>query len=235
MATPHNLAEAGQIAPDVLMPGDPKRAARIAEVFLDDAQLLSDVRGIPCYTGTHNGRPLSVMASGMGLPSISIYATELYRFYGVKRIVRVGTCGVWSDEIALKEIVVAAAVHTDSSISQQLAPGANLSLVPSFGLLSSAVSGAEAAERRVHVGAVYSSDWFYGHHPEFEQRLRDLGALAVEMESAGLYSTAMVERAEALTLLTATDHLGTTEQRLTPDEREECFLEMVELAVAALG
>lgn len=235
MATPHIAAEPGQIAPDVIMPGDPRRAVAIAEALLTDARLVSEVRGIPCFTGTHDGRQISVMASGMGLPSISIYATELYRFFGVRRIVRVGTCGVWSDDIALRDVVIAGASHTDSAVATSLAPGASVSLVPSFDLLVRAVTAARASGAAARVGGVFSTDWFYGHRPEAELRLRELGALAVEMESAGLYSTAMVEGGEALAILTATDHLGTTEARLSPEEREDCFMAMVQLALATLA
>ena len=217
------------------MPGDPRRAVAIAEALLSDAREVSRVRGIPCLTGTYGGRPVSVVASGMGLPSISIYATELFRFFGVRRIVRVGTCGVWSDDIALRDLVIAGAVHTDSAVATSLAPGSTLSLVPSFDLLRRATQAAEAGGAEARVGAVFSTDWFYGHRPETEARLRELGAVAVEMESAGLYSTAMVEGGEALAILTATDHLGAREARLTPREREECFMGMVEVALAALS
>lgn len=235
MPTPHISAAAGEIAPMVLMPGDPKRAARIADDFLTEARLVSDVRGIGVYTGTYEGRPMSVMASGMGLPSISIYATELYRFYGVRRIVRVGTCGAILPAVRVRDVVIASAAHTNSSVSQTLVPGLSLSLAPSYPLLRAAADAAQAVtDVGVHVGPVFASDHFYEWGPNAIGALTKLGTLAVEMEAAGLYSVALAEGGEALTVLTASDHLLDPSQDMTSEERETSYRAMVTVAANAL-
>lgn len=235
MATPHNSAQPGEIAPLVLMPGDPKRAARIAEQFLDAPKLVSDVRGIGCYTGTWQGTPMSVMASGMGIPSIEIYATELYRFYGVKRIVRVGTCGAFSPHVSVRDVVIATAAHTNSALATLLVPGVSLSLAASYPLLRGAMDAAASlTDATVHAGPVYCSDHFYLARPDVIQGLAKLGTLAVEMESAGLYAAAAAEGGEALTVLTASDHLFDGSGDMTADERETSYAATVRIAAAAL-
>jgi len=235
MPTPHISAEQGQIAPLVLMPGDPKRAERIAKDFLDAPELVSDVRGIGCWTGTYEGTPMSVMASGMGVPSVCIYATELYRFYGVKRIIRVGTCGAMSKDVRVRDVVVATAAHTNSSIAQLFVPDASLSLAPSYSLLHGASHAAKGmTEARVHFGPVYCSDHFYLVKPATTEGLVKHGTLAVEMESAGLYATAMAEGGEALTILTASDHLFDSTQDMSALERETSYKAMVTIAAKAL-
>lgn len=235
MATPHIAAENGAIAPLVLMPGDPKRAERIAKDFLADPVLVSEVRGIGAWTGTYEGTPMSVMASGMGIPSICIYATELYRFYGVKRIVRVGTAGAMSKNVRVRDVIVATAAHTNSSIAQLLVPDATLALAPSLPLLHGAGHAAKAlTDVGVHFGPVFCSDHFYLVKPETTEGLIRLGTLGVEMESAGLYATAMAEGGEALTVLTASDHLLDSSQDMTADERETSYAAMVQLAANSL-
>ena len=235
MATPHISAAAGEIAPLVLMPGDPRRAARIAEPFIDDARLVSDVRGIGCYTGTYQGAPMSVMASGMGIPSVEIYATELFRFYGVKRIVRVGTCGAFGGGVRVRDVVIATAAHTNSALSTLLVPGVSLSLTASYPLLRGAMdAAASVTDADVHAGPVYCSDHFYLARPETIRGLAALGTLAVEMESAGLYATAAAEGGEAIAVLTASDHLFDGSGDLSADERETLFAITVRLAAAAL-
>lgn len=235
LPTPHITAAADEIAPIVLMPGDPKRAARIANEFLTDARQVSDVRGVIAATGTYKGQPMSVVASGMGLPSISIYATELYRFYGVRRIVRIGTCGALLPEVRLHDVVIASCAHTDSSVVRGLALGLSLSLAPGFNLLRAAVDAAERIpDIRVHVGPVFASDHFYAWGTSPVERLADIGTLAVEMEAAGLYSVALAERAEALTVLTVSDHLLDPSQNMTPEERETSYAAMVGIAADAL-
>lgn len=235
MPTPHISAANGEIAPLVLMPGDPKRAARIAEEFLTDATLVSEVRGIGAYTGTYGGRPMSVMASGMGLPSISIYATELYRFYGVRRIVRVGTCGAILPAVNVRDVVIVSAAHTNSSVAQLLVPGLSLSLAPSYPLLRAAADAAQSVtDVGVHVGPAFASDHFYEWGPNAIEALTKLGTLAVEMEAAGLYSVALAEGGEALTVLTASDHLLDPSQDMTPEERETSYRAMVTIAANAL-
>lgn len=234
MPTPHISAQPGEIAPVVLMPGDPKRAQKIAENYLTGARLVSDVRGIGCFTGSFRGVPVSVMASGMGLPSLTIYATELFRFYGVRRIVRVGTCGAFPPDVQVRDVVIATAAHTDSSVTGLLVPGISLSLAPSFPLLRAAVAKAEELGVRHHVGPVLSSDHFYLSRPEVIAKLEAMGTLAVEMEAHALYSVAYQEGGEALTVLTVSDHLKGGGADLTAEQREDSYQNMVEIAVAAL-
>lgn len=235
MATPHITAAEGEIAPLVLMPGDPKRAARIAEEFLADAKLVSEVRGIGCYTGTYEGVPMSVMASGMGVPSISIYATELYRFYGVKRIIRVGTAGAILPKVKVRDVIISTASHSNSSAHGLLIPGLTVSFAPTFDLLRGAVAAAEQiTDVTVHVGPTYCSDHFYFSQPGWIQGLADLGTLAVEMEAVGLYGAAMREGREALVVLTASDHLLDAAGDMTAEERETSFRNMVTIAARAL-
>lgn len=235
MATPHISAEPGQIAPLVLMPGDPRRAEKIAQDFLESATKVSDVRGIACYTGTYEGTPMSVMASGMGLPSLSIYATELYRFYGVRRIVRVGTCGAFLDSVKVRDVIIVSAAHTDSSVVNLLVPGVTVSLAPSPALLRGAMNAADRLSgTTVHVGPCLASDHFYLSRPETIAKLEQLGTLAVEMEAAGLYSVALQEGKEALVVLTVSDHLKSGAGDLTAQEREDCYRSMVQTAAGAL-
>ncbi|MFC4468688.1 purine-nucleoside phosphorylase [Streptomyces xiangluensis] len=235
--TPHIAAAPGDFAPLVLMPGDPRRARRIAETFLQDARQVTDIRGILGYTGSHQGVPMSVLASGMGIPSVSIYATELFRHYGVRRIVRVGTAGAIAESVAVRDVVIASAAHTDSSLSRILVDGVMLSLAPSYRLLRAA---ADAAEREkppgggaVHIGPVFTSDHFYLDRPALFDALERRGTLAAEMEAAGLYAVACAEGGEALAVLTVSDHLRTSEA-LTAQERETSFDRALRIAAAAL-
>ncbi|MDX3691992.1 purine-nucleoside phosphorylase [Streptomyces europaeiscabiei] len=240
VGTPHISAAPGDFAPLVLMPGDPRRARRIAETFLDEARLVTDVRGILGYTGTHRGVPMSVLASGMGIPSMSIYATELFRRYGVRRIVRVGTAGALPASVALRDVVIASAAHTDSSVSRLLVDGVTLSLAASFRPLRAAVDAADAVGRQapdgavVHIGPVFSSDHFYLDRPAVLAALERRGTLAVEMEAAGLYAVAAAEGGEALAVLTVSDHVRTGEA-LAAADRETCFDRAVHIAAAALS
>ena len=235
--TPHIGAAPGDFAPLVLMPGDPRRARRIAETFLEGCRLVTDVRGVLGYTGTHLGQPMSVLASGMGIPSVSIYATELFRNYGVRRIVRVGTAGALPASLAVRDVVIASAAHTDSSLSRLLVDGVSLSLAPSYRLLRAAADAAseETADgTTVHIGPVFSSDHFYLDRPAVFDALERRGTLAVEMEAAGLYVVAAAEGGEALAVLTVSDHVRTGEA-LTAGERESCFDRAVRVAGAALA
>ncbi|WP_029251565.1 purine-nucleoside phosphorylase [Paraoerskovia marina] len=236
MSTAHISADAGDFAPDVLMPGDPYRARNMAAQLLDDARVVSDVRGIQAYTGTHAGRPLSVMASGMGSPSATIYATELVREFGVRRIVRVGTAGGITSRVGLRDVVVATAAHTDSAMTASRIPGVHFSHTPSFAMAARAVAADTAAARdgRVHAGAVFTSDHFYLDRPDLNTALAAHGTLAIEMESAALYAVAAAEDAEALTVVTVSDHLLTREE-LTSDDRARSFQDALEVALAALA
>jgi purine-nucleoside phosphorylase len=232
MPTPHIDASSGDFAPAVLMPGDPRRAKLIAENLFDSPRLVNAVRGILGYTGTVDGQPISVMASGMGSPSITIYATELYRFFGVRRIIRVGTAGGLQENIQLGDVIAASAAHTDSAMASARIPGVRMSHAPSFDLLVAAVAAARSADLTMRVGPIFSTDHFYVSHTETTQALVAHGTLAVEMESAALYATASAEGTEALTLLTVTDHLG-REEAMTAREREECFATMSRVAISA--
>jgi len=232
MATPHIDAESGDFAPDVLMPGDPRRAKRIAETVFDDARLVTEVRGILGYTGTVAGRPVSVLASGMGMPSISIYATELFRFFGVQRIIRIGTAGGMAPQLELGDVVIASAAHTDSAMTAVRIPGIHYSHAPSFALMAAAV--AAAGSSRVFVGPVLSADAFYADRPETMDALVKSGTLAVEMEAAALYGTADTYGAQALAICTISDLLF-REAALPAAERELLFDRSVTLGLAAFA
>lgn len=234
MATPHIACEPGDIAPLVIMPGDPKRAERIAKEYLSDARLVSDVRGIGAWTGTFDGVPMTAMASGMGVPSLSIYATELFAQYGVERICRVGTCGGISSKVKVKDVVVAVSAHTNSAVSTIDVPGLNLAPAASFDMLRGAVDQARNAGRTVHVGSVYTSDFFYSSRPDIVPALDRLGTLGVEMEAAGLYACAAAHGKEALAVLTVSDHLKDGSADLTAEERETMFADSLLAAVAGL-
>ncbi|MBC7550435.1 MAG: DeoD-type purine-nucleoside phosphorylase [Cellulomonas sp.] len=248
MATAHISAAPGDFAPDVLMPGDPRRARHIAETVLDDARLVTEVRGILGYTGTHEGRPVSVLASGMGMPSIAIYATELFRFFGVRRIIRIGTAGGMSPILEVGDVVIATAAHTDSSLSANRIPGIHYSHAPNFALAAAAVAaattttattttGTGAASARagaVYAGAVLSSDAFYADRPQTTELLVKHGTLAVEMEAAALYAVADAEGGQALAICTISDLLF-RDASLSADERELLFDRSVQLGLAAFA
>lgn len=234
MPTPHISAQPGEIADLVIMPGDPKRAERIARTRMDDAHIVSDVRGIAAWTGTVDGVPMTAMASGMGIPSMAIYATELYTHYGVKRICRVGTCGGIASSVAVADVVIAVSAHTNSAVATIDVPGVSLSLAASFGMLRGAADRARGIDTRVHIGAVYTSDFFYSSRGDIIPALDRIGTLAVEMETAGLYACAMANGGEALAVLTVSDHLFDGSADLTPDERETLFAGSLEAAIAAL-
>ncbi|MDD7541241.1 MAG: purine-nucleoside phosphorylase [Mobiluncus porci] len=236
MPTPHNSAKLGDFAPALLMPGDPLRARRIAETVLADSREVTSVRGNSGFTGTYQGRPLSVMASGMGMPSLTIYATELFRDYGVKRIIRVGTCGGLSAEMEVGDVVVALGAHTDSHMNVARFPEINYAPVASWPLLEAAMREAPALEAegvKVHVGSIMSNDHFYFTPDGLNERLAQYGTLAVEMETAGLYAVAAEFGAEALTVLTVSDHLLVSGPEMTHEERETRFAGALRLALAA--
>lgn len=232
MSTPHNQAEVGQIAKTVLMPGDPLRAKFIAEHFLEDAKLVNTIRNMFCYTGTYKGKRVSVMGSGMGMPSMGLYSYELYNFYGVERIIRVGTAGSVNPDLKLFDIVIASGASTASSwIAQYNMPqNATLSAVASFDALSGAVESAKKHGYRYSVGQVLSSDNFYNNPKEVWQKWADMGIQALEMESYALYITAAQAHKEALTIVTISDSLITHEET-TPEERQTSFTHMMEVAL----
>ena len=237
MATPHIAAAPGDFAPAVLMPGDPKRAQRIAELLMDDARLVTDVRGMLGFTGTVNGRPLSVMGSGMGQPSFTIYATELFSQFGVERIIRVGTAGALSPKVKVGDVIVATGAHTDSSMNQLRIPGVNFSAVADFRLASAAyqasqLEGAQAGGA-VHLGTVMSRDHFYFTPQGQTEALASYGVLGVEMEAAALYGVAAEYDKQALAILTVSDHLLDHSSDMSATERETRFTDSLRLAVAA--
>lgn len=234
MPTPHITAQSGEIAPLVLMPGDPRRARRIAEGHLDDWKVVSEVRGIECFTGTWQGTPMSVMASGMGIPTISIYAEELFGEYGVQRICRVGTCGGIADDVKVRDVVIGLSAHTNSQVATIQAPGLSLSLAASYPMVRGAADAAAAAGIQARVGAVFSSDFFYDTRPDIVKVLADVGTLGVEMEAAGLYFAAARHGREALTVLTVSDHLFDHSQDMSAEERETSFERALALGAAAL-
>lgn len=239
MATPHISANPGDFAPGVLMPGDPKRAGRMADLILDDARVVSDVRGIVGYTGTYNGagdlhgKPLSIMASGMGMPSIGIYSTELYEFYGVERICRVGTAGGISSDVNLGDVVIAVGAHTTSSMNELRIPGTHFSAVADFGMAVRAWT-AGAGDPHVVAGAIISADHFYFAIPGQLDAMVAHGVLGVEMEAASLYGIAAQHGLAALSVLTVSDHLCKPDQVMTSQERETLFEKALGLAVPAV-
>jgi purine-nucleoside phosphorylase len=234
MPTPHINAQPDDYADTVLMPGDPLRAAYIAERFLDGARQVNGVRNMLGFTGTYRGRPISVQASGMGVPSIQIYATELARHYGVRRIVRVGSCGTLQDGIALRDVVVGWAAGTDSTVNRARLGGRDFPAVADWTLTRAVVEAAEAAGTPVHVGRVYTSDFFY--EPEGSETfalLERYGFLAVEMEAAGLYGVAAECGIAALTVATVSDHIKRGES-LSVADRESGLDAMISLVLDAV-
>ncbi|MFT6919045.1 MAG: purine-nucleoside phosphorylase [Cognaticolwellia sp.] len=233
MATAHIEANAGDFAKTVLMPGDPLRAKYIAENFLDDAKCVTRVRNMFGYTGTYKGKPVSVMGSGMGIPSISIYATELYKDYGVESIIRIGSCGAVRDDIKLRDIIVGMAASTDSNVNRSRLNGCDFAVTADFELLHNVVKTAEKTGKKIRVGNIFTSDLFYTPQPEMFVLMEKYGILAVEMEAAGLYGVAAEYGKKALTVLTVSDHIKTGEQT-TADERETTFKDMMELTLDSL-
>ena len=231
MPTPHISAAPGDFAPVCLMPGDPRRARHIAETFLDDARLVTDVRSIEGFTGTYEGHPVSVLAHGMGVPSCSIYATELVREYGVSSLIRIGSCGSLRTDLPLRSVVVALGASTDSRVNRIRFGGHDLAAIADFGLARAAVDAADALGVEVRVGNVFTSDLFYAPDPAINELAASLGMLAVEMEAAGIYGVAAETGARALTLLTVSDHVVTGEH-LSPEERQLTFDDMVRVALA---
>lgn len=231
--TPHLEAAAGDVADAVLLPGDPRRAEVIAERLLDDPRCYNRVRGALGFTGTYRGRRVSVQGTGMGMPSMSIYATELIRFYGVRTAIRVGSCGGISDRVALRDIVIGSAAHTTSAMNARRFPSVSYAPVADFTLLREAARVADERGLPAHVGTILTSDAFYDDDPETWRSVARFGALGVEMETAALYTIAAGEGARALCIATVSDHLLTGEET-TSDEREQGFMAMCELALETI-
>ncbi|GAA5142889.1 purine-nucleoside phosphorylase [Thalassotalea piscium] len=233
MATPHIEAKKNEFAKTVLMPGDPLRAKFIAENFLDDAKCITRVRNMLGYTGTYKGKPVSVMGSGMGIPSISIYATELYKDYGVENIIRIGSCGAVRDDVKIRDVIIGMAASTDSNVNRQRFNNFDFAACADFGLLKKVVDTAERLNKPVHVGNVFTADLFYTPQPEMFKTMEGHGILAVEMEAAGLYGVAAELGKKALAVFTVSDHIKTGEQT-TADERENTFKDMMELTLESV-
>ena len=230
MSTPHNSAEIGAFAKTVLMPGDPLRAKFIAETYLEEPKLVNNVRGIQGYTGTYKGVPVSVMASGMGMPSMAIYSYELFNMYGVENILRVGSAGAVSMELKLRDIVLGQGACTSSSMQDNFGVHGHFAPIADFDLLRCAAQICEERKLRYKAGNLISSDIFYNDDPAFNQPFLNLGALAVEMEAAALYMNAARAGKRALAICTISDHVLTGEAT-SAEERQTTFNEMMELAL----
>lgn len=229
--TPHINAQIGDFAPTVLMPGDPLRSKFIAETFLTDAKLVNNVRGVQGYTGTYHGKRVSVMASGMGMPAIGIYSYELFNFYGVENIIRVGSAGAMSADLRLRDLVAAMSCYTDSAYGKQFGFDGILAPCCAYSLLTAASAAAEKLGVRMVPGPVLSSDTFYDAKPVASSTvLRKMGVLAVEMEAYALYLNAAAAGKNALALLTISDSLVTGEA-LPAQERQVSFTDMMKIAL----
>ena len=230
MSTPHIAAEKGQVAERILLPGDPLRAKFIAENFLEGAKEYTHVRGILGYTGTYKGVPVSVQGTGMGMPSISIYVHELIKEFGCNKLIRVGTCGGMHKDVKLRDVLIAQAATTDSGMMKSIFGSAiNYAPIADFDLLRKAVENAEKLNMPTKVGNIFSADRFYDEDVDSE-RLRKYGILAVEMESAALYTIAAQFHVQALAIFTVSDHLLTGEA-CSAEERQTTFTDMMKIAL----
>ena len=235
MSTPHNRAEKGDFAPTVLMPGDPLRAKFIAETFLEHPRLVTDVRGMLGYTGSYQGRPVSVMGSGMGMPSIGIYSYELYSQYGVENIIRIGSAGSYTEKVRLFDVVLATGAYSESSYARTQSGDPDTMQLPSAELNDALRASAAAQNIPLIEGNIHSSDVFYrednGEHPTYWERLRDeKGCVAVEMESFALFHNARVLGKRAACLLTISDSFVSPEAT-TPEQRQTSFTAMMKVAL----
>lgn len=227
--TPHINAKEGDFARTVLMPGDPLRAKFIAETFLENAQLVNNVRGVQGYTGEYHGKRVSVMASGMGMPSIGIYSYELFNWYGVENIIRIGSAGMLNQKLKVRDIVAGLSAYTNSNFGRQFGFDGNLAPCCSYELLKAAMEAGEKLGQVPVPGALYSSDTFYDESAPLG-KLQNLGVLAVEMEAAALYLNAARAGKNALCLCTISDNPFTGEE-LSAEERQNTFTKMMEIAL----
>ena len=230
--TVHIGAKPGEIAETVLMPGDPYRAKWAAETFLDEPKLVNEVRGMLGYTGTWNGHPVTIHGSGMGMPSLSIYANELLKDYGAKTLIRIGSCGGMQASVKVRDVIIAMTATSVSTPSLGIFREVNFAPSADWSLLSAAVAAAEAKGVPTHVGGIYSSDVFYDERPDLTEQMTRHGILGVEMEAAELYILAARYGARALAVLTVSDHLQTGEA-LPSEDREQSFGDMVDIALRA--
>lgn len=226
----HIQAKENEIADKILLPGDPLRAKYIAETFLEDVQCYNNVRGMLGFTGTYKGERLSVQGTGMGVPSISIYTHELMAEYGVKTLIRVGSCGAFMEEVKVRDVILAMSASTDSAVNKLQFQGIDFAPTANFDLLKKAYDVTVEKQMPVHVGSIFTSDTFYSDNQALTDQLRKHGTLAVEMESAALYTLAAKFKAKALSILTVSDHLVTGEAT-TSEERQTTFNQMIEIAL----
>lgn len=228
--TPHIGAKKGDFAKTVLMPGDPLRAKYIAETYLENPRLVTGVRNMLGYTGTYKGKEISVMGAGMGIPSIGIYSYELYNFYDVENIIRIGSAGALQDDIKVMDVVIAMGACTDSNYAAQFGLPGTFAPTADFGLLEKAVNVAREQGTHVVVGNVLSSDCFYNGNQNANDLWKSMGIMAIEMEAAGLYMNAAKSGKKALCMLTISDHIYTGEA-LSAEERQLGFNKMMEIAL----
>lgn len=228
--TPHNGAKEGEIAKTVLMPGDPLRAKHIAETYLENVKCFNTVRNMLGYTGTYHGKEISVMGGGMGMPSVGIYTYELFNFYGVDNIIRIGSAGALQDDVKVRDVVIGMGACTDSNYAKQYQLPGTYAPIASYSLLRKAVEVAEQKGTNVVVGNVLSSDVFYNDNKKANDLWRGMNVLAVEMEAAALYMNAARAGKNALCMLTISDHIYTGES-LSAEERQLSFHEMMEIAL----
>ena len=232
MATPHISAAKDAFAPTILMPGDPLRAQYIAENFLQDAEQVTAVRNMYGYTGTYQGKKISVMGHGMGIPSCSIYAKELITEYGVQHLIRVGSCGAVLDDVHVRDVVIGMGASTDSQVNRSRFHGYDFAALADFGIVQALAQAAQARGVKAKVGNLFSSDLFYHPDQALTQTLRKYGILGVEMEAAGIYGVAAEFGAKAATICTVSDHIS-REEYTTSEERQSTFNEMIEIALDA--
>ena len=232
MPTPHISAAEGDFADVCLLPGDPLRARYVAERFLDDAALITSVRNMEGYTGKYQGRALSVMGTGMGIPSSLIYATELIREYGVTALIRIGSCGAIQQDLSIRDVVIAAGASTNSAVNRQRFGGFDFAAVADFGLTRALVEVAEERGVSVRVGNIFSSDLFYPPRPEIYTLARRMGLLAAEMEAAGLFGVAAEHGVRAAAIMTVVDVIGTEEQ-MAAEDRETSLDDMITITLEA--
>ncbi|WP_342068890.1 purine-nucleoside phosphorylase [Yoonia algicola] len=230
--TIHIGAKKGDIAPTVLMPGDPYRAKWAAETFLQDTRCINEVRGMLGFTGTWNGHPVTIQGSGMGMPSLSIYANELIKDYDAQTLIRIGSCGGMQESVGIRDVILAMTASTLSTPSRGIFKELNFAPCADYGLLSAAHGAAIAKGVPTHVGGIYSSDVFYDERPDLNEQMIRHGILGVEMEAAELYNLAARYGRRALAVLTVSDHL-ITHEALPAQDRERSFGDMVEIALAA--
>ncbi|TCN81534.1 purine-nucleoside phosphorylase [Shewanella fodinae] len=233
MATPHINAVDGAFAETVLFPGDPLRAKYIAETFLENVEQVTDVRNMLGFTGTYKGKKVSVMGSGMGIPSCSIYATELIKDYGVKNLIRVGTCGAISRDIKVRDVVIGMGACTDSRVNRMRFKDKDFAAIADYELLTAVVNAANEQNIKVRVGNVFSADLFYSPEPGMFDVMEKMGVLGVEMEAAGLYGVAKEFGARALCVVTVSDHIRTGEVT-TSEERQTTFNDMITMTLEAV-